>query len=563
MAEPDGPAGSGRAGAAPGTGAPVPAGRSGAGMRGTPGAPGTPGALTRRALLVGVGAAGGAGAMYAAMGALGLAPDSQDRAFTPPQRSDFSLTGRGAAKVVVLGAGIAGLTCAYELGKAGYDCTVLEAADRVGGRNLTVRGGDRLTELGGETQTAEFGPDVYFNAGPGRIAQWMVTMDYCRELGVPLEVFVNGNASAYVRTHAMDAPVRVRTARADMYGYIAELLAKAADAGALDRRLTGEDRERLTEFLRRFGDLGPDLSYRGSPRRGFTVHPGHGSGEPLAGPPPLGEVLAAGTGRALTADFGFEQAMPMFQPVGGMDAIVRALAREVGEERILTGAPVTGVRDLPDGVEVTYSGGPGGSGGAVRADYCVATLPPHLLARVPHNLGARVTAALRTPTPIAAGKLGLEYGRRWWETDDRIYGGITETDLDITHIWYPSHGYHGRTGLLVGYYNTGAEAELYGSLPHPERRARALTQGKKIHGEKYRAELRSSVSVAWHRRPYVEGGWAVWPSYGGAFTVLQQPAGRVHFAGDWLTHLVAWQAGAMESARKAVTALHQRVLAAS
>ena len=57
-------------------------------------------ALTRRGLLVGIGAAGGAGAMYAAMGALGLAPGDQDKAFVPPRASDFSLQGRAAGKVV-------------------------------------------------------------------------------------------------------------------------------------------------------------------------------------------------------------------------------------------------------------------------------------------------------------------------------------------------------------------------------------------------------------------------------------------------------------------------------
>ncbi|MEV7009888.1 FAD-dependent oxidoreductase [Streptosporangium sp. NPDC051022] len=531
--------------------------------RRTANGPGTPGGargMTRRALLVGVGAAGGAGAMFAAMGALGLAPESHDspqRDFVPPQPSDFSLTGRGAAKVVILGAGVAGLTCAYELGKAGYDCTVLEAADRVGGRNLTLRGGDRLTETGGRPQTAAFGEGVYFNAGAGRIAPWMVTMDYCRELGVPIETFVNNNASAYVYTRGMTAPVRARTARADMYGYVAELLAKASGAGALNRRLTRQDRERLAEFLRRFGDLGPDLAYRGSTRRGFVTYPGVDAGLPIGVPPSLAQVFAAGMGRAITMDFGYDQAMPMFQPVGGMDAIVTALAAAVGRDRIRTGTPVTGLKNLPDGVEVTHRGG------TFRADYCVAALPPNLLARLPHNLGAEITAALGTPVPVAAGKIGLEYGRRWWEIEDRIYGGVTETDLDITHIWYPSHGYHSRSGLVVGYYNTEENAELYGRLSHGARRARALTQGKKIHGEKYRTDLRSSVSIAWHRQPYLEGGWVRWPSYEGGFALLQRPAGRVYFAGDWLTHLVAWQAGAMESARRTVTELHERVLRAT
>lgn len=241
-------------------------------------------ALTRRGLLVGIGAVGGAGAMYAAMGALGLAPSGQDKAFAAPRSGDFSLTGRAAGTVVILGAGVAGLTVAYELGKAGYDCTLLEARDRTGGRNLTLRGGDRLTEAGGVTQEARFGEGVYFNAGPGRIAQWMVTLDYCRELGVPIETFINSNAQAYV--HTRGGTVRARTAKADMYGYVAELLAKATNAGALDRELTRDDRERLLDFLRRFGDLGPKFDYAGSPRRGYLKYPALDDGTPVPAPAP-------------------------------------------------------------------------------------------------------------------------------------------------------------------------------------------------------------------------------------------------------------------------------------
>jgi monoamine oxidase len=109
--------------------------------------------ISRRDFLSAVGAAGGAGAMFATMGALGLAPTAMGGAdYQPPRLSDFRLTGRAAAKVVVLGAGIAGLASAYELGKAGYDCTVLEARDVAAGRNITVRVpqplvGDRLPDL--------------------------------------------------------------------------------------------------------------------------------------------------------------------------------------------------------------------------------------------------------------------------------------------------------------------------------------------------------------------------------------------------------------------------------
>ncbi|MBT2397731.1 FAD-dependent oxidoreductase [Streptomyces sp. ISL-100] len=171
--------------------------------------------------------------MFAPMGALGLAPTAQAAApaFRGPRTGDLTLSGRGAAKVVIVGGGIAGLAAAYELGKAGYDCTVLEARDRTGGRDFTVRGGDSTTGLHGNRKTARFTDGQYMNAGPWRIPQWMLTMDYCRELGVPLEVFTNTNANAYIHNEktGMNAPVRYRTAKADMYGYVSELLAKATN----------------------------------------------------------------------------------------------------------------------------------------------------------------------------------------------------------------------------------------------------------------------------------------------------------------------------------------------
>ena len=68
-------------------------------------------------------------------------------------RADFDYHGRGGRRsVVILGAGVAGLATAYELGKAGYECTVLEARARPGGRNWTVRGGTSETDLDGATQ---------------------------------------------------------------------------------------------------------------------------------------------------------------------------------------------------------------------------------------------------------------------------------------------------------------------------------------------------------------------------------------------------------------------------
>lgn len=523
---------------------------------------------SRRTFLRNVGITGGAGAMFATMGALGLAPTAQaasrEPAYRAPSTGDFHLKGKAAAKVVVVGGGIAGLATAYELGKAGYDVTVLEARGRTGGRNFTVRGGDSTTDIHGVRQTARFGDGQYMNCGPGRIPQWMVTLDYCRELGVPIEMFTNVNANAYIYNEraGMKAPVRYRTAKADVYGYVAELLSKATDKGALDRRITADDQERLMEFLKDFGDIGDTLDYTGSPRRGYRVDPAAAGtpGEELGSVPSASEVFASGVGRYFAFEFEYDQAMLMFQPVGGMDRIPAALTRAIGERRIRTGAAVTKITDTSHGVTVTYT--QAGRARSIEADYCVAALPPNILARTAHNLGPAVQSALEACKPSSAGKIGLEYRSRWWESDHRIYGGITETDMDLAHIWYPSYGHQGRRGTIIGYYNTGADADAYAALTPAQREARAVAQGVKIHGDKYRTELATSFSHHWRQTPYLE---ASWHSLAGGpdapvFAPLNRAAGRVYFAGDYLSYADAWQHGAFTSARKAVTALHARVL---
>ncbi|MEU0429026.1 flavin monoamine oxidase family protein [Streptomyces canus] len=527
---------------------------------------------SRRAFLRRVGVAGGAGAMFATMGALGLAPTAayaaeKEAPFQSPRRGDFTLQGRGGkpARVVVIGGGIAGLTSAYELGKAGYDCTILEARDRVGGRNLTIRGGDSLTDINGISQTAHFSKGQYMNAGPARLAQWMVTLDYCRELGVPIEVFTNTNASALIYNpgQGMTKPVQYRTAKADVYGYVSELLSKATNAGALDGELTADDKERLLTFLKSYGSLGADYTYTGTEHRGFTVDPGASGtpGEELGAVPSLSDVFASNVGRTFSFEFGYDQAMLMFQPVGGMDQIPKAFARAIGHEKIRTGAAVTDVKNTTDGVVVTYA--QGGRTRVIKADYCIATLAPHVLAKTPHNLGTKVQTALLAVKPANASKIGLEYKSRWWEKDLKIFGGITETDMDLDHIWYPSYGHLGDRGLIIGYYNTGAHSDVYSALTPAQRLERAVAQGVVIHGDKYRTELAASFSHQWKLAPYLEGAWHSMP--GGpdapAYAPLNMAQGNVYFAGDYLSYLDAWQHGAISSARKIVTELHARVLA--
>src|SRR5262245_50005685 len=124
-----------------------------------------PQSLSRRQFLNLVGQAGGATAVYNTMAAIGLLPIPSAYAGPP----DLVPASGAGIRVVVLGAGIAGLTTAYELSKAGYVCTVLEARNRPGGRNWTIRSGDTVEEIDSTQQcTFDAGDHMYFNAGPAR-----------------------------------------------------------------------------------------------------------------------------------------------------------------------------------------------------------------------------------------------------------------------------------------------------------------------------------------------------------------------------------------------------------
>jgi len=153
--------------------------------------------LTRRDLLSLVGSVAGSAAMYHAMTSLGFAAES---GYKGPVKLEGDPKG---ASVLILGAGLAGMTAALELSKAGYKVEVLEFNSRPGGRNWTLRGGDSFTELGGMTQACEFEQGLYLNPGPWRIPyHHRAVLDYCKRLGVALEPFIQLNHTARMRSAA-------------------------------------------------------------------------------------------------------------------------------------------------------------------------------------------------------------------------------------------------------------------------------------------------------------------------------------------------------------------------
>ena len=496
---------------------------------------------TRRHFLKRVGAVGGASLVYEAMTGLGL--------LAAPSQVPFELTGRiSGVRVVILGAGLAGMTAAYELGKAGIDCRILEARARPGGRVFTVRRGTVSEEDGSAPQTAALDSGLYFNAGPMRISHHHhTTLAYCRELQVPLEVFVPDCESAYLamtRGALAGKRIRLREARADFDGHIAELLSKALSQAQLDLPLSTEDRDRVLTYLRNLGALDERRQDRGSERRG------DGS-TPLA----LRDLFSGIPDFYVQTDRSSQPTM--MQVDGGMDRLPAALAARL-DQRITYRAAVREIRQGERGVWVMYAD-QNGRLRRVDANYCVSTIPLPVLNDIQKDLSPPVQSAIAAARYDGAGKIGLQFKRRFWEHDDEIYGGRSWTDQEVGQIIYPSHNFNTGKGVLVGYY-----LDFRGTMRKrsPEEIQRlALEHGARVHPQ-YPAEFENAFSVTWARVPWNRGSWRSESAAAeAALKPLTQPDGRVHFAGDYMTDMSSWMQGAFESAREVSMAIHRRALA--
>jgi monoamine oxidase len=503
-----------------------------------------------------VGQAGGYGAAFATMNALGLLP-------RPANAAPIDLpkdAGRGL-RIVILGGGIAGLASAYELGKAGFDCTLLEARDRPGGRNWSIRNGTTVEFIDGRRQTAQYiGSSSYFNAGPARLASIHKTMlGYCRELEVALEVFVNTNRSTLMVTdRAFDnRPVEQREVINDTRGQIAELLAKSVNKGALDEELTKEDRERLLVLLRNFGDLRDGYTYKGSDRAGLTRFAGAGDvTEELRNPLDLHSLLKSNLWADATLEEILDMQATMFQPVGGMDRIPYAFARKLGKV-IQFRAVVKEIRKTPQGVRIAYT--ENGVEKSVAADYCICALPINMLRSIPNDFSPNVKHAIVGTHYNDSYKIAWE-SKRFWETEYNIYGGISWLQGGpINMIWYPSGNLESEMGVLLSGYGLQS-LPAFDALPNMEAKLAASRAAVERLFPGHGKDLRSPMFVAWEKIPYNQGAWVGEAGYfEGPYRAFLEPDDRIYFAGDHCTHVIAWQEGAALSAQRTVSMLAERV----
>ncbi len=560
--------------------------------------------LSRRQFLTRVGQAGGYSAAFLAMQGLELAE-------AQPVRAEGVQAAAGSGKgvrVVVLGGGIAGLVTAYELRPLGYEVTVLEARKRPGGRNYTVRGGDTVVLDDGSTQQCAWMPGHYQNFGPARLPSIHPNiLGYCRKLGVELQVEVNMSRSAHLQNDkAMGGkPAVLRQVVNDTRGHVSELLMKCMNQGGLDAEVTAEDRQKMLDFLRMYGPLDDAGKYTGSDRAGYSKPAGAGDqAGVLSEPIDLHTLLQAEFWQGMLFDEQFDMQATMFQPVGGMDRIPYAFAKSLGEV-VQYDAAVTGMHKTPKGVAVEYR--QNGAAKRMEADFCICAMPLTTLRKVGSNLEAPYKKVIDDCVYAGAYKIAWE-SRRFWEQDYNIYGGLEFVNVGCSPIWFPSWGLFGDRGIVVSGY-TDESRTPFGKLTMEQKFAESRKSIERLHPG-HGQELEKPVYYGWGKSEWNEGSWI--SAYGpgqerGAFgerrggtasgsatsragqapgmepskqtgqarsateartgtnpgyETLIEPDGRIIFAGDHCSHVVAWQEGAALSALRAVRLLDDRVKAA-
>jgi monoamine oxidase len=450
--------------------------------------------VTRRDFLHAVGSVGGSSMVYRAMGALGLVAGcsaSQDE-------DEFPVPSGGPWRVLILGAGIAGLTAAYELTKLGFEVKILEATQRAGGRSFTARAGDVLVEEGSR-QVCDFDrvDHLYANLGPARIPYHHERiLGYCREFGVELEVFTNDNRAALFHARRSGRTLVARQLHADVRGHVAELLAKAVEKGALDEELSGLDREAFLDMVTMFGGLGASRVHLGSDRAGFLSRINAGLEDPGTLEKPAVTDLATILGDEVFHDYqlvfdqGLNQQPTLFQPIGGMDRIIHAFMERVGR--------LVQYESVVEHIENTYGKGATEATGVVvtyrgsknelrqeRADFVICTIPATVLRGIKTNFRGELVKEIASMQYVEAVKIAAQAERRFWEEDLRIYGGISWTDQDITQVWYPASGYHRTKGVLLLAYTWeeprnafSARVRLRSASTSRSRRSTGSTQGR-------------------------------------------------------------------------------------
>jgi monoamine oxidase len=453
--------------------------------------------------------------------------------------SQGKLERKGAAqRVIIVGAGLAGLSAGYELMQAGHYVTILEARARPGGRVYTLR--------------EQFSDGLYAEAGAMNVFdshQW--TMKYIKLFDLTLDPLVPSQLASLI--YIRDRRIAVQPGQKIEYP-----LALTSDEKALGRK--GMWDKYVGPVIKDLGDYTapgwpPDSLKKYDRMTFFEFLRSQGASSDaalllgLGGIGGLGDGVQSVSALVLLREAANRAAMKQTYTIrGGSDLLPRAFAARLSD-KIRYGAPVVRIEHDAKQVRVVYL--QAGAPDSIEADHLVCAVPFSILRHMdisPRFSDAKQNAIEQLPYTSVV-RTYFQTRKKFW-LEEGLSGQAT-TDLSNMLVFDGAPNQGGTRGILESYL-AGLQARRVTAMKEGERVSSMLGLVEKVHPH-VRQNFEVGASKCWDEDEWARGAYA-WYKPGQMSSLLPhvaRPEGRVHFAGEHASSLFGWMQGALESGNRA------------